>query len=244
MASILKYKKNSSSFYKTLPILADSKQALLQLKESKNQVILFSSLHSKSESAIRDIVEWTTKNLGSEWKNKLVFSKDPGVIQATHFITDKLVRYSHIHLTFSINKGNINPLVKLFFLQDHGQRHLFLVKSYLYGHKLSSNKKPSINIRSFFSTARESRSQQSSRPFSNDSNFSNKARYPRHYSKEGSNQPSRNFSSDNRNSSRESSLSKGMQNLTLGAPKKPFLTFESLRSEVHVEFKLELKLHV
>lgn len=120
MASILKYKKNISGFYKNIPIISDSKKTLLQIKERKYQLVLFSSIHSKSESAIRDIIEWTSINLGSEWKNKLVFSKDPTLIQASYFITDKLVRYSTYILNFSLNKEITNPHVKLFSLLGRG----------------------------------------------------------------------------------------------------------------------------
>lgn len=76
-------------FYRSLPVIPGSLEALLEIQNSGNEVFICTSPLSQYENCILEKYQWVDEKLGKDWVKKLIVTKDKTLIKAEFLIDDK-----------------------------------------------------------------------------------------------------------------------------------------------------------
>ncbi len=77
------------NFFKTLPIILGSLEALTEIEKLGHNVIICTSPLSKYENCVLEKYQWIENNFGKEWIKKIVLTKDKTIIKSDLLIDDR-----------------------------------------------------------------------------------------------------------------------------------------------------------
>lgn len=76
-------------FYRSLPAIPGSLEALLEINELGHEVFICTSPLSEYENCVLEKYQWVDEKLGKDWVKKLMITKDKTLIKAEFLIDDK-----------------------------------------------------------------------------------------------------------------------------------------------------------
>ena len=79
----------SPGFFRNLPIIEGSKNALIKMQELGHEVFICTKAISRFENCILEKYNWVNQNLGFEWTKRIIVAKDKTLIYGDYLIDDK-----------------------------------------------------------------------------------------------------------------------------------------------------------
>jgi 5'-nucleotidase len=80
---------NSADFFRSLPIIEGAKEALKDMVDKKYEVFLVTSPLQRYENCVKEKYDWVKENLGPEWTNRIVMTRDKTIVRGDVLIDDK-----------------------------------------------------------------------------------------------------------------------------------------------------------
>lgn len=76
-------------FYRSLPPIDGSLEALFQIKKTEIEVFICTSPLSNYENCVLEKYQWVDEKLGKDWIKKLIITKDKTIVKGDFLIDDK-----------------------------------------------------------------------------------------------------------------------------------------------------------
>jgi 5'-nucleotidase len=111
---------HEKGFFLSLPIITGASEALNNMIEKGYDVFLCTSPLQKFQNCVLEKYEWVKNNLGDEWINRIILTRDKTIIKGTILIDDKpeikgsvIPKWKHILFHQPYNSNINKPRIKI-----------------------------------------------------------------------------------------------------------------------------------